>query len=284
MELCEYFERIFPSTDSKMYHPNRKNKGIFVSFCFSSAGSTYFSKRNNRQVTSEDVQLERKLYSGARPLSKDVKNSFPAFNEDGLACYFKSFIEDGKYPDVMLNFGIPNTGMIRKDCLCKALARQFRAFIDSDTKEADDIVLLEYQRFLSAPESHKCESCQPVSVLYPGDRVYIKPNSQSRHNVNIYEEFHHTWEFENTGTQTWRGRKLCFSNCGEVRPRTRQNSIDIPDTPPNKSVKISVESDARGFEGRSVCKWIMIDSEGGNCFPGSSMFDIEINAEFVEAC
>ena len=34
------------------------------------------------------------------------------------------------------------------------------------------------------------------------------------------------------------------------------------------------------FEETSICKWVMIDSEGNDCFPGSRMFDIEIDVKF----
>ena len=50
------------------------------------------------------------------------------------------------------------------------------------------------------------------------------------------------------------------------------NYIDIPDTPPHMSVKITVSIDARGFEGKSECRWIMVDSDNNDCFPNSNIF------------
>lgn len=65
LELSEYFSRIFPSTAGQMYYPNRKNSGIFVSFCFIEAGSNYFSHKPGDRLKSDDVPLERKLYDGS---------------------------------------------------------------------------------------------------------------------------------------------------------------------------------------------------------------------------
>lgn len=56
--------------------------------------------------------------------------------------------------------------------------------------------------------------------------------------------------------------------------------IDIPDTPPHKGVKITVSMDARGFEGKSECKWIMADSDDNDCFPNSNTFTFLVSAKF----
>ena len=73
---------------------------------------------------------------------------------------------------------------------------------------------------------------------------------------------------------------MYLSNHDEVRPRAESNYVDIPDTPPNTGVQVSVTVDLRPFEDTWMCKWIMIDSEGNDCFPGSRMFDIEISVKF----
>lgn len=108
MELKEYFSRIFPSTDANMYYPSRKNNGIFVCFCFSTAGSNYFTPKSGR-MTSADVPLERKLYDGSRKMSSDLKASFKTFNENGLCAYFEKIIDKSKYDNVMRAFAIPPT-------------------------------------------------------------------------------------------------------------------------------------------------------------------------------
>ena len=280
MLVRTYFERLYPHARTEVYHPSRKNTGIFVTLCFRAAGSNHFSFTKGKRYTSADVPLQRKLYDGSRPMTPEIKASFNPFDVDGLAAFYKENIESCKVRDVMLAFGIPPNTQEQIDCLCKVLAIQFKAFIDSDTDEADDIVAMEYQKLLAAPQQKESESYSLTSVLYPGDQVYLKSQYSPTYQVNTYEEFQHTWEFENIGTQVWRGRKLYFSNYSAVHPRADANYIDIPDTPPNKSVKMTVSMDARGFEEKSECVWIMIDSEGNNCFPNSSTFTFVVDAKF----
>ena len=86
MELSEYFRRIFPSTAAQMYYPNRKNSGIFVSYCFIEAGSNYFSHKLGDRLKSDDVPLERKLYDGSRTMSQELKDSFKAFKIGRASC------------------------------------------------------------------------------------------------------------------------------------------------------------------------------------------------------
>lgn len=124
------------------------------------------------------------------------------------------------------------------------------------------------------------EAYHPASVLYPGDQIYFKSKFRPTYQVNIYENFQHTWEFENTGTQVWRSRRLYFLNHDAVRPRADANYIDIPDTPPHKGVKITVSMYARGFEGKSECKWIMVDSDDNDCFSNSNTFTFLVSAKF----
>lgn len=206
--------------------------------------------------------------------------SFHPFNEDGLAVFYKENIETEKIRNVMVAFGIPPTSEMNEDCLCRALAIQFRAFVESVTDEADDIVAMEYQKLLAEPHTEVTETYQPASVLYPGDQIYLKSKFRPTHQVNIYEVFLHTWEFENIGTQVWRGRRLYLSNHDVIRPRTDANYIDIPDTPPHKGVKITVSMDARSFEGKTECKWIMVDKDNNDCFPNSSTFTFVVSTKF----
>lgn len=280
MLVKTYFERLYPHIRMAVYYPSRKNSGIFVTLCFCAAGSNHFLFTKGKRYTSEDVPLQRKLYDGTRNMTVDIKSSFHPFNEDGLAAFYKENIETAKMRDVMVAFGIPPTSEMNKDCLCRALTIQFRAFVESDTDEADDIVAMEYQKLLAEPKEEMTEAYHPASVLYPGDQIYFKSKFRPTYQVNIYEKFQHTWEFENTGTQVWRGRRLYFLNHATVRPRADANYIDIPDTPPHKSVKITVSMDARGFEGKSECKWVMVDSDDNDCFPNSNTFTFLVNTKF----
>lgn len=279
MLIKTYFERIYPHIRADVYYPSRKNSGIFVILCFCAAGSNHFPFTKGQRYTSGDVPLPRKLYDGSRPMTPEIKASFHSFDDAGLTAFYKKNIEDGKTRDVMLAFGIPPTTEENKDCLCRALSLQLRAFVDSDADEADDIVAIEYQKLLAVPQE-ETESYQPASVLYPGDQIYFTSKFRPTYQVNIYEKFQHTWEFENVGTQVWRGRRLFFSNHDAVRPRAGSVYIDIPDTPPHKGVKITVSMDARGFEGKSECRWIMVDSDNNDCFPNSNTFIFIISTRF----
>lgn len=214
-------------------------------------------------------------------MTSEIKASFHSFDVAGLTAFYKGGIEDGKIRDLMFAFGISPTTEENKDCLCKALSLQLRAFVDSDTDEADDIVAIEYQKLLAEPQMEIAKSYHPATVLYPGDQIYFKSKCGSIYKVNIYEKFQHTWEFENTGSQVWRGRRLIFSNHGTVRPRAEVNYIDIPETPPHKGVKLTVNMDARGFEGTSECKWIMVDSDGNDCFPNSNTFTFIVITKYA---
>lgn len=279
MELSEYFSRIFPSTDANMYYPNRRNNGIFVSFCFIEAGSNYFSHKLGDRLKSDDVPLERKLYDGSRKMSQDLKDSFKTFNEDGLCAYFEKIIEKSKYDDVMLAFGIPPTAEKKPQALRRALAVQFKAFIDSDAETAADVVAMTYQQLLVEPKQEP-STFHHISSLYQDDTVYIKPDHKRSYSGFMYERLTVTWKFSNLGTQTWRGRKLYLSNYDEIRPRAESNYIEIPETPPKTGVDISVVIELRPFEGHTTCHWIMVDSDGNDCYPGSRMFDIDIDVKF----
>lgn len=278
LELSEYFSRIFPSTAGQMYYPSRKNNGIFVCFCFSTAGSNYFTPKTGR-MTSADVPLERKLYDGSRKMSPELKASFKTFDADGLCAYFEKIIDKDKYGDVMLSFAIPPTEEKNPQALRRALADQFKEFIESAKEDAADIVAMQYQRYLTETETEP-SSYHHISSLYPDDTVYIKPNHKRSYSGFMYEKLTVTWKFSNLGKQTWRGRKLYLSNHGEIRPRAESNYIEIPETPPNKGVEVTTVIELRPFEGHTTCHWIMVDSEDNDCYPGSRTFDIEIDVKF----
>ena len=278
LKICEYFSRIFPSTKPEMYYPSRKNSGIFVCYCFHSAGSNYFHPKAGK-MTSADVPLERKIYDGSRTMSQELKESFKTFDEDRLSGYFEKIIDKDKYDDIMLACGIPVAENKKPQALRKALVVQFRAFIDSDTEEAADIVAMMYQQYLEDPEP-EVRSFHRISSLYPDDTVYMKPEHKRSYSGYMYDRLEVTWKFSNLGKQTWKGRRLYLSNHDEIRPRAESNYVEIPDTPPNTGVQVSVTMDLRPFEDTWMCKWIMIDSEGNDCFPGSRMFDIEISVKF----
>ena len=178
-----------------------------------------------------------------------------------------------------LAFAIPPTAEKNPQALRRALAVQFKAFIDSDKEDAADIVAMTFQQLLEEPEQ-ELGSFRHISSLYPDDTVYIKPDHKRSYSGFMYEKLTVIWRFSNLGKQTWRGRKLYLSNRDEIRPRAENNYIDIPETPPNKGVEISTVIELRPFEGHTTCHWIMVDSDDNDCYPGSRMFDLDIDVKF----
>lgn len=226
------------------------------------------------------VSYKRQLCNGDKPFTVEMKSYFRGKdNQNSLNTFFARNIQDGKLKDAIAAFGIPEPGDVDKRALSIALAKQFRAIVDSDEEDGDDIVGNEYLRAKENPVVAKATEAFR-SALYPGDNVHMNSPHRPCYQVNVREEFTHSWDFTNVGTQTWRGRKLFFSNHAEVRPRASQIYIDIPDTPPSGNVKISVNMNAHGFENLTECAWIMIDEEGRNCFSFGSTFAFLIDAKF----
>lgn len=246
-----------------------------MSKLFVAGGSSYFST----SITA-DKEYQKKLYNGSKPLTQNLKDSFPAnIQLDALVGLFEKHLNDDKVRQAMTAFAIPVSLEPARDTFSRALALQFRHLIKSDDSDVDDIVAMEYQRLLTEPADEKPQSLAP---LYPGDGAYVLEFLPMRiYSKKCYEQFDHTWVIRNTGNQTWRGRKLVFVNHAAVRPRTDTNCIEIPDVAPGKDIKITTSFDTRGFEGRYECLWEMQDSEGNDCFPNNKrLFNVTIDSKF----
>lgn len=279
MLLSTYFKQLYPYFRAEIYSPNRKNSGIFVLRILSAAGSKKHCFRRGKSYTSGDVPLERKLFDGSKAMSRDLKDSFAPFDVNGLAEFYLKNIDDSELNKIATVFGIPPSPEISKIHLCKALSIQLKVFVDSDVEENADIVFVEYQKLLKEPQNDIHVVTQP-SVLYPGDHIRLRSKYSPVYNVGIYEKFVHTWSFENVGNQTWRGRRLYFSNYASVRPKAEFIYIDVPELNPNESIELSVEMDPRGFEDKTKCEWIMVDSANNDCFPNSEYFLFIVNARY----
>lgn len=272
MKLSEYFKMIYPVMD------NQKNQGLFVTRCFQFAGSKHFVISSWRQ-TSRDLETQRMLYKGDRKLTADMRASFPSpIDNVGLSDFFSKNISSDNLRKAMMAFAIPPTAEENRKAFTRALSSQFELFILNDTENVDDIVAMEFQRFLSEPDNEPMIIPTP---LYPNDSAYVSFQPQRTYSTTAHGKFQHTWVIQNDGKQTWRGRKLIFSNRAEVRPRADTDTLDIPDIPPGESIKITTGYNARGFEGNWDCIWEMQDCDGNNCFPNNKrMFCITVNAKF----
>lgn len=263
MRLSDFCKGTYVACPAIKSHPK------YMEVLFQAAGGNLYVSES----------YKKQLFSGEKPFNDKLKTDLPSpIQIDDLISFFSKQIDSKKAGCIIAAFGIPESDDIDKQALAAALALQFKGIVESAPEDAPDILILEYQNRKNSTNSDALMA--PMSALYPGDQYYVRETRRSSYQVNIYEKFCHTWEFENVGTQEWKGRKLFFSNHATVRPRANSNYILIPDTPPQKSVKVSVEMDARGFEGESECTWIMIDNEGNDCFPNSKAFTFTILSTF----
>ncbi len=251
--------------------PNLKSREAFIDGLFGAAG----------QKPYISVSYKRNLCNGSKPFTVEQKSPLRSKdNLQSLTTFFMTEIADSCVADVIAAFGVPEKDTPVKKALCSALAHQMRLLIADDDEDVDDIISVEYQNLKVNNDDEAKVLIQTMQPLYPGDSIYMKSAMRPVYSVGIDEVFEHTWVFDNIGKQTWRGRRLFFSNHSEVRPRAEANYIDVPDTPPNKSVRITAKIDSRSFEGKTECVWIMVDEDGNNCFPGSSQFTIIVDATF----
>lgn len=251
--------------------PNLKSREAFIDSLFEAAGGKPYIS----------VSYKRNLCNGTKPFSIELKTSFRGKdNLNSLIDFFMREISDGLVQNIIAAFGIPEKDPPEKMALCGALAHQMKALIDSDDEDASDILVVQYQNLKGAASEDVKTTVQSVQPLYPGDSVYLRSQFRPVYTAGFDQIVEHTWQFDNVGTQTWTGRRLYFSNHDEVRPRAETNYIEIPDTAPNRSVTVSVKIDARSFEKKSECQWIMVDQDGNDCFPNSHQFAIVIDVRF----
>lgn len=251
--------------------PNLKSREDFIDALFKAAG----------QEPYISVSYKRNLCNGTKPFVVEQKE--PLRNRDNfqsLTNFFMKEIADTCVDKVVAAFGIPEKDPPTKKALCMALAHQMRLLIQSDDEDVSDILTVEYQKAKNEVPTSKNQPQLTMQPLYPGDSVYLKSEWRPVYTVGLDQAFEHTWIFDNVGTQTWTGRRLYFSNHDKVRPRAESDYIDIPDTPPNHTATVTVRIDPRSFETKSECLWIMVDSDGNNCFPHSGQFTIIVDVTF----
>lgn len=122
-----------------------------MSRLFIAGGSSYFSTSINA-----DKEYQKKLYNGSKPLTQNLKDSFPEnIHLDALVGLFEKHLKDDKVRQAMTAFVIPVSFEPARDTFFRALALQFRHLIKSDNSDVDDIVAMEYQRLLTEPTDEK---------------------------------------------------------------------------------------------------------------------------------
>lgn len=257
---------------------DHKNQGMFVITFLNAAGSKYFSVPKNKQhQTNEYLETERR-YAINRPLSPEIKESFPdPINLEGLTAFINDKVDTNRIQTCMASFGIPDNAKVRQTEFARALAVQFSQFVRSDEDDVENNVWEIYQTLLRGEIITADDIRGP---RYAGDDAFVELNGRSIQ-TNCYETIHHEWKLQNCGTCEWHDRKLVLVNQTEIHPRPAQTVIPVPDTGPGEFTKIATDIDARGFEGNFECKWEMQDADGENCFPNKRWnFNIRIQVTF----
>lgn len=274
MQLKVFFEHIYKPLPSDAFYPNRKNGGILVHYFFQKGGSNHYPC-NKHHLISSDVAGERKLYDGTRTLTQQMKESFPSILPEELTIYIEKLLNQETAQKVARNFGIQPKTDINVPALAKALVYQFDLYINSVDDEVSDIVSEAYLRFCT---DISATIHQPPIPRYPDDKVCLLGDTPHHMKIPLYTDFTVSWAFQNDGKQTWKNRKLFFSNWNhpDVRPKARENIIDIPTTEPGGSARITTSMNTRGKQGTSICEWIMVDENGENCFPNNKIFHLII--------
>lgn len=249
---------------SKRIHPNLSgisSQGHFVGALFNAAGSKFFPIQPS--YGTDDYQ--RKVFSGARKLNKKMKDSFPKpIDTEKLIAFFQTRIGESSLPVIMRNFGIPQDEVQDKDLFISALCTQFQNIVSEAANEVADIVVSEYSRLLRE------SGIETVNLFpfYPGDDLQLISELPAQNHVaSFYEEFDHQWTIRNTGTVTWVDRFFECTNQSEIRIRAINTRIAVPKTRPGDEVFLTVQFDARHFEGAFESIWEMKDKTGRLCFP-----------------
>lgn len=258
----------------KSCKPKIKNQGLFVFNLFKSIGSNFFTA-----VQSVDHQYEKKLCSGIKPLTEEMKATVRGnFYFDNLVKFLYNNMLDDKVKDVVTAFGFPKSINVSKNFLAQAIARQYELIFTSTDTEVEDIVLNEYQRISDGQEAYDFNKYEP---LYKGDMFscYMSTNCIK---AETYKTVKAKFDILNSGSVPWINRKLVF-----VQERTScpipkaEREINIPNTEPNERFIKEIEIETRGSEGDFHCHFEMRDADGNNCFPNRNSFDIRIKVIFV---
>lgn len=239
------------------------NQGYFIGALFNAAGSNFFKLK----PTYDTDGYQRKVFSGTRDFTQDMKDSFPKpINTEKLMEFFKSRIGGQSLTNIMRNFDIPEDEPQNKDLLIEVLCMQFQNIVSEASNDVDNIVASEYTRLLNKSDLEIVSN----DPFYPGDNFLIV-NELTNDNLalHFYEKFEYKWTLKNTGTVTWKDRYLEFTNKAETRikTKTKATTFPIPRIEPGEDICLTIEFNANGFEGTFESVWEIKDDAGNTCFP-----------------
>jgi len=249
----------------KGLHPKKlsgiTSQGKLIGALFNAAGSNFFVPNPAYDTDS----YQRKLYSGAKPLTQEMKDSFPKpLDTAGVTSFFDTRIGDGSLPQIMAAFNIPLNEPQNKALFITALCTQLQKIVADSSDDVNDIVASEYKRLLLENNTYS----ENLFPHYPGDDMLVcGENSESLYNVHCYEKFEHTWTIKNTGTVAWTDRVLVCVNQENTRVEALNSPVTISKVGSDNEISLVVQIDARGFEGVYESVWEIRDRDGNNCFP-----------------
>ena len=226
----------------------------------------------------------RKLFSGTREVTQDVRDTFPATIDTAKVEEFpRTYLTDatGKKSDltsrctkIAADAGLPQTLTVSPDTFIPALSDWFRAIIKNPTD--CDILETVYQRRLEGETEPDLGAFTP---LYAGDKVIVSQlPSQQTYSAPFWGGFSHEWTIQNKSTLTWTGRSLRCENPTDNGVRPGTGVISVPDTAPQGFAKVICAFEVHGHEGNATSQWRMIDAQGNDCFPNhNTSFNVVVD-------
>lgn len=269
----QFSELVAPLFDKKKHH----GQGTFVITVLTKAGSTYLKAQSQT-----DRDYAAKIFRGERTLSEPIRESFQGtINRQTLIPWLQRSLEEQrnlsqtKFTDTCLLYGFPKEQEIDIQVLAQALAEQLQEILFNPDNDAP-VITAAYEHYTETPDKPFSGITQP---LIKGDRVLLSvPPALQEYRLPFYNEIEHTWTIQNTGKVSWDGRALRCEDPERYQLRPDKRIIAIEHLDQNRFIKLSTVIKARGEEGRFTSHWIMVDSNGVNCFPNEkSAFNIVID-------
>ena len=252
-----------------------KSQEKYIDGLLGAAGGVSISKSYKKQLFKGEDNGKKKN------LTIDLKNNLRGLNrQNDIQKFFFNNIDDCRVNNLIVHYGIVEKGEPNKEALCYALSMQLQAIIDTDEEESADIIGALYQQ-AKAGNAVPAERVKEYGAKYLGDSMWVEEMGVVREE-KCYQTYTHIWTIHNTGKITWSRRKIICINQNDVRPQVRMIEIEVPETEPNKIIKLSVEVDTKTMEGSYSLKWIMVDEDGENCFNHDSSLDINVIVSFSE--
>ena len=255
--------------------PAIRSQDKYIDGLLGAAGGVSISKSYKKQLFKGEDNGKKKN------LTLDLRRNLRGKNkQDSVKNFFYDNIADDYVKKLIGYYGIIEKDEPDKNALSYALAAQLQALIDTDEDEAADIINAMYQQ-AKAGHSVPTDKIKKYGSKYIGDQIWVEEMGKL-HEKRCYQTFAHTWTIHNQGKIVWSGRRIICINQNEVSPKARRTEIEVPETLPNKTVKLSVDVETKTIEGKYSLKWIMVDQDGDNCFNHDSSLDINVTVSFSE--